>query len=170
MFKIDMTGKACPLPVIQTHKALKEHDVVETIVDNRIATENLKRLADQLGCTYTLTEESPERYVVVIAKNGQAAELVSGSRNGEGRRFVYRRRQFAVHGRRRRGLRQKPAQDLPVYPDGAGRPASVRRLLQRRRAPGNGRLGIAGRFAEAGADGRADLRLRRLPQFLRADG
>lgn len=74
MFKIDMTGKACPLPVIQTHKALKEHDVVETIVDNRISTENLKRLADQLGCTYTLTEESPERYVVVIAKNGQAAE------------------------------------------------------------------------------------------------
>ena len=55
MFKIDMTGKACPLPVIQTHKALKEHDVVETIVDNKIATENLKRLADQLGCMYTLT-------------------------------------------------------------------------------------------------------------------
>ena len=73
MFKIDMTGKACPLPVIQTHKALKEHDVVETIVDNKIATENLKRLADQLGCTYTLTEEATDRYVVVIAKNGQAA-------------------------------------------------------------------------------------------------
>ena len=74
MVKIDMTGKACPLPVIQTHKALKEHDVVETIVDNRIATENLKRLADQLGCTYTLTEDSPERYVVVIAKSERAAE------------------------------------------------------------------------------------------------
>ena len=73
MFKIDMTGKACPLPVIQTHKALKEHDVVETIVDNKIATENLKRLADQLGCMYTLTEEATDRYVVVIAKNGQEA-------------------------------------------------------------------------------------------------
>ena len=80
MFKIDMTGKACPLPVIQTHKALKEHDVVETIVDNKIATENLKRLADQLGCTYTLTEESPDRYVVVIAKNGQAAVTSTGAK------------------------------------------------------------------------------------------
>ena len=34
----------------------------------------MKRLADQLGCTYTLTEESPERYVVVIAKSERAAE------------------------------------------------------------------------------------------------
>ena len=102
MFKIDMTGKACPLPVIQTHKALKEHDVVETIVDNKIATENLKRLADQLGCMYTLTEEATDRYVVVIAKNGQEA--------------------------------------------------------------------VSSPVAEAGADGGSDLRLRRLPQFLRADG
>ena len=74
MFKLDMTGKACPLPVIQTHKALKEHDMVETVVDNKLATENLKRLADQMGFSYTLTEEGPERYVIVIAKDGQAAK------------------------------------------------------------------------------------------------
>ncbi len=75
MYKIDATGKACPLPVIETNKALKEYDAVETIVDNVIATENLKKLAQQSGCTYTVTEESPERYTVVIAKklNGQAA-------------------------------------------------------------------------------------------------
>ncbi len=73
MITIDMTGKACPLPVIETHKALKEHDAVKTIVDNRIATENLKRLAGQMGCTYTMKEESPERFVVVISK-GETAE------------------------------------------------------------------------------------------------
>lgn len=85
MFKIDMTGKACPLPVIQTHKALKEHDCVETIVDNKIATENLKRLADQMHCTYTLTEESPTKYVVVIAKNGESAEaeLMAEKKTGD---------------------------------------------------------------------------------------
>ena len=47
MFKIDALGKACPLPVIETHKALKEHDAVEITVDNKIATENLKKLASQ---------------------------------------------------------------------------------------------------------------------------
>lgn len=69
MFKIDALGKACPLPVIETHKALKENDVVETIVDNKIATENLKKLAEDMGCTYTMTEESETHYTVVLAKH-----------------------------------------------------------------------------------------------------
>lgn len=42
MFKINALGKACPLPVIEAHKALKDHDAVEITVDNEIATENLK--------------------------------------------------------------------------------------------------------------------------------
>ena len=37
MFKIDALGKACPLPVIETKKALREHEVVQTLVDNEIA-------------------------------------------------------------------------------------------------------------------------------------
>lgn len=36
MFKIDALGKACPLPVIETKKALREHEVVQTLVDNEI--------------------------------------------------------------------------------------------------------------------------------------
>lgn len=68
MFKIDAIGKACPLPVIETHKALKENNTVETIVDNKIATENLKKLAEDMGYTYAMTEESSTHYTVVIAK------------------------------------------------------------------------------------------------------
>ena len=41
-------GMACPLPVVQTKKLLAEYDVVETTVDNFIATENLTKLAEQL--------------------------------------------------------------------------------------------------------------------------
>ncbi len=75
MFKIDALGKACPLPVIETHKALKDHDVVETIVDNKIATENLKKLAEDMGCAYTMTKESETHYTVVLAKSaGKQAE------------------------------------------------------------------------------------------------
>lgn len=68
MFKIDALGKACPLPVIETHKALKEHDGIEITVDNEIATQNLKRLANQLGYTYQMTQESPTHYTVQITK------------------------------------------------------------------------------------------------------
>lgn len=74
MFKIDAIGKACPLPVIETHKALKEHDAVETVVDNQIATENLKKLAEDMGYTYAMTEESSAHYTVMIAKDGAAKD------------------------------------------------------------------------------------------------
>ncbi len=74
MFKIDAIGKACPLPVIETHKALKEHDAVETVVDNQIATENLKKLAEDMGYTYAMTEESSTHYTVMIAKDGVSTD------------------------------------------------------------------------------------------------
>lgn len=77
MFTIDALGKACPLPVIETRKALKEHDAVTTVVDNKIATENLKKMADQLGYTYALTVDSPTHYTVVIAKTDAAPETTA---------------------------------------------------------------------------------------------
>ena len=46
--KLDAQGLACPLPVIQTKKLLVDNDVVETIVDNFIATQNLEKMANQL--------------------------------------------------------------------------------------------------------------------------
>lgn len=68
MFKIDALGKACPLPVIETHKALKENDSIEITVDNEIATQNLKRLADELGYAYQMTKESDTHYTIQITK------------------------------------------------------------------------------------------------------
>ena len=44
---LDAQGLACPMPVIQTKKLLLENDVVETIVDNVIATQNLEKMAKQ---------------------------------------------------------------------------------------------------------------------------
>mgnify|MGYP001309376527 FL=1 len=79
MFTIDALGKACPLPVIETRKALKEHDAVTTVVDNKIATENLKKMADQLGYTYALTVDSPTHYTVVIAKTDAAPETTAAA-------------------------------------------------------------------------------------------
>lgn len=75
MFKIDALGKACPLPVIETHKALKEHDSIEITVDNVIATQNLKRLADNMGCSYELTQESPEHFTVKLTRDGSHTDV-----------------------------------------------------------------------------------------------
>lgn len=46
MVKINALGKVCPLPVIETKKALEENDTVETTVDNEIAAQNLKKWRD----------------------------------------------------------------------------------------------------------------------------
>lgn len=68
MFKVDALGKACPQPVIETKKALKEHDIVETTVDNEIATKNLQKLAQQMGCSCQITVDSPTHFTVLLTK------------------------------------------------------------------------------------------------------
>lgn len=77
METLDATGMACPLPVIKTKKLLAEHDAVETIVDNEIATQNLKKLADQLGYGYQCAKESAKKYTVVITKDAQHQEPIA---------------------------------------------------------------------------------------------
>lgn len=60
-------GMACPLPVVQTKKLLAEYDVVETTVDNFIATENLTKLAEQLNYNIDVKKVSDEEYVVTVS-------------------------------------------------------------------------------------------------------
>ncbi|MGX7024259.1 sulfurtransferase-like selenium metabolism protein YedF [Vagococcus hydrophili] len=67
MFEIDAKGMACPLPVIKTKKALKENKEVTTIVDNEIATQNLKKLAEQLQLNYQVEKISDSHYITVIS-------------------------------------------------------------------------------------------------------
>lgn len=73
MVKVNAVGMVCPLPVIETRKALKENERVETTVDNKVATENLRRMAAQMGYEYDLKEEGADRFVVTITKT-QGAE------------------------------------------------------------------------------------------------
>jgi selenium metabolism protein YedF len=70
MEKINAVGLVCPMPVIQTKRALKQADAVETTVDNEIATQNLRKMAEQMKYNYTCEKVDENRYVVVISKNG----------------------------------------------------------------------------------------------------
>lgn len=50
--EVDARGMACPIPVVRTRQAIARlggAGEVETLVDNEIAVQNLKKLADQKG-------------------------------------------------------------------------------------------------------------------------
>ncbi|MFR0832026.1 MAG: sulfurtransferase TusA family protein, partial [Thomasclavelia sp.] len=44
---LDARKKQCPIPIIMAKDAMKEVDVIEIIVDNEIAMQNLYKLAKQ---------------------------------------------------------------------------------------------------------------------------
>ena len=70
MITVNAMGDACPIPVVKTKNAiasLKGADVVETLVDNEIAVENLKKMADQKG--YKTTSEKLEEGNIVCASS-----------------------------------------------------------------------------------------------------
>ena len=49
MIQINAIGEVCPVPVVKTINAIKElkgNGIVETLVDNEIAVENLTRMAN----------------------------------------------------------------------------------------------------------------------------
>lgn len=70
MKEIDARKLACPKPVILTKKELDamKTGVVCTLVDNKVATENLSRLAESMGLKATV-EEVGEDYKVTINKD-----------------------------------------------------------------------------------------------------
>ena len=52
---LDARGKNCPIPVIETQKALvklQTGDVLEVAVDNQIAVQNLTKMANQKNCRF----------------------------------------------------------------------------------------------------------------------
>lgn len=70
MKKIDAKGLACPKPVILTKNALDdmEEGKVSTTVDNEVARENLKKLANSLNMECKVEDISDEEFIVTIEK------------------------------------------------------------------------------------------------------
>ncbi len=70
MLKIDARGKVCPIPVIETKKALRSADGAKgavVLVDNLIATQNLSKMAAQMKLASSVTKHSEDEYEVVIS-------------------------------------------------------------------------------------------------------
>ena len=57
MITVNAIGDTCPIPVVKTKKAIEaltQPDTVETLVDNEVAVENLKKMAVQKGYRLSL--------------------------------------------------------------------------------------------------------------------
>ena len=75
MIKVNAIGDACPIPVVKTLNAIKAltgPDVIETLVDNETAVQNLIRMADKKGCAVASEKISDKEFKVTITV-GEAA-------------------------------------------------------------------------------------------------
>lgn len=67
---IDAKGEACPMPVVRAKKAFDEGATgVEISVDNKIAVENLEKLAKTLGSEFSFEEKSETEFVCTIGES-----------------------------------------------------------------------------------------------------
>ena len=87
--KLDERGKQCPLPVIDTKKALdssSDGEIVEVLVDNEIAVQNLRKMADHKGLVSSYEKIGDREFHVKITAKGREArgaeDLKSQSNEG----------------------------------------------------------------------------------------
>ena len=68
--EIDARGELCPKPVIMTKKELDNlvEGTITTIVDNEVAKENLSKLANSMGLTYTIDKTHENEFYIHINK------------------------------------------------------------------------------------------------------
>jgi selenium metabolism protein YedF len=69
---VDTRGLACPEPVILTKKALEEAKEVLVIADNDEAVENIRRLANKMGCAIAVAREEGGAFRIRLTHSGEA--------------------------------------------------------------------------------------------------
>ena len=76
MIKVNAIGDTCPLPVVKAKNAIKElggAGVVEVLVDNEIAVQNLGKMAKQKGYAFTSEKLGAAEFKVTMTV-GESAE------------------------------------------------------------------------------------------------
>lgn len=81
MQEINAIGKTCPMPVILTKKALRSYptEALKISVDNEIATQNLKKMAEQLQLSYQMKKIDETNYEVTLNKDAIETSLQASS-------------------------------------------------------------------------------------------
>ena len=76
MIKVNAIGDACPIPVVKTKNAIKElggAGVVEVLVDNEIAVQNLGKMAKQKGYEFKSEKLGAAEFQVTLTV-GESAD------------------------------------------------------------------------------------------------
>lgn len=81
MITVNAMGDNCPIPVIKTKKAMQAltgPEVIEVLVDNEIAVQNVTKMATAQGGEVSSEKLAEKEYKVVIKMNGaiEAAEAL----------------------------------------------------------------------------------------------
>ena len=79
---LDVRGKTCPVPVVETRKALLADPAapLRVLVDNRAAVENVRRFAQSLGRDAKVAEVSATEFHIVI--EGESATPATPAHSG----------------------------------------------------------------------------------------
>lgn len=73
--RLDERGKQCPLPVVETKKALEAAgpgETVEVVVDNEIAVQNLRKMANHKGLEFRSEKTGDREFTAWITVAGGA--------------------------------------------------------------------------------------------------
>ena len=100
MLKVNAMGDTCPIPVVKTKDAIRrlgaDGGVVETLVDNEIAVQNLTKMANQkgygvesrvtmtVGAGADLPAENEETVCIIPAGQKNTVVVVGADHMGEG--------------------------------------------------------------------------------------
>ena len=67
MSEVDARGLSCPVPVINTKKALEGSDKqITVIVDNATARDNVTRLAKSKKCAVSVEQKGNDYYLTLV--------------------------------------------------------------------------------------------------------
>ncbi|MHB9096874.1 MAG: sulfurtransferase-like selenium metabolism protein YedF [Syntrophales bacterium] len=68
---VDTRGLACPEPVILAKKALDGANEVVVIADNDEAVENIRRLANKMGCAIAVARDTDGAFRIRLTRSGE---------------------------------------------------------------------------------------------------
>lgn len=67
---VDARGLACPHPVILAKEAIAENEEVTVLVDNPIAVENIRRLAEKTACGFSVLDKGGGTLQIALTRKG----------------------------------------------------------------------------------------------------
>ncbi len=76
---VDAAGLACPLPVMETKKAIKEmsEGQLEVIVDNIVSLQNLEKMVKQMGLKHSLETIHDSKHIIQITVGEPTDEVMA---------------------------------------------------------------------------------------------